>query len=303
MESSTSVEARRREVRRPKSDAAGPLVLGPMLRYIGETDATVWVETSAPGVVTVHADGRDWAAPTFAVKGHHYALVVVDALEPGGAWDYTVRIDGALVWPEPDSAVPTPAHPHHRPRPADPAALRLVPHDGAARPGGPPHQRCRRPAHPGARPRPRRGGVARPRGLPRRPGLRRRHVAGDARVHRRPPRHRRAARGGDQGLRGVRPPLPAGVGRRGQPVAAVHRAQLHDLRRPRHPRRLEHVVDVARGDQPHRVVARAPHGRPVLVLGLPAHRQPLAVAARRRRDLCPGARGGVRRASATLDGG
>ena len=27
----------------------GPLVLGPMLRYIGETDATVWVETSGPG--------------------------------------------------------------------------------------------------------------------------------------------------------------------------------------------------------------------------------------------------------------
>ena len=89
-------------------DDAGPLVLGPMLRYIGETDATVWVETSAPGVVTVHADSRDWAAPTFAVKGHHYALVVVDGLEPGGAWDYSVHIDGALVWPEPDSAFPPP---------------------------------------------------------------------------------------------------------------------------------------------------------------------------------------------------
>jgi phosphodiesterase/alkaline phosphatase D-like protein len=85
-----------------------PLVLGPMLRYIGETDATVWVETSGPGVVAVHADGRDWTAPTFAVKGHHYALVVVDGLEPGGSWDYTVSIDDTLVWPQPDSAFPPP---------------------------------------------------------------------------------------------------------------------------------------------------------------------------------------------------
>ena len=48
-------------------DAIAPLVLGPMLRYIGETDATVWVETSVSGVVTVHVDGRDWTAPTFVV--------------------------------------------------------------------------------------------------------------------------------------------------------------------------------------------------------------------------------------------
>ena len=100
------------------SDDRGPLVLGPMLRYIGETDATVWVETSGPGVVTVHADGREWAAPTFAVKGHHYALVVVDGLEPGGAW----RLRGAhrrsaRLAAEPDSAVSRrAAHRHPRPR-------------------------------------------------------------------------------------------------------------------------------------------------------------------------------------------
>ena len=28
------------------TDRDGTLVLGPMLRYIGETEATVWVETS-----------------------------------------------------------------------------------------------------------------------------------------------------------------------------------------------------------------------------------------------------------------
>src|SRR5690349_22833137 len=89
-------------------DLAGPLVLGPMLRYIGETDATVWVETASRAVVTVHADGREWSAPTFRVKGHHYALVVVDGLEPGGAWEYAVGIDGAPVWPEQGSEFPAP---------------------------------------------------------------------------------------------------------------------------------------------------------------------------------------------------
>src|SRR5829696_2382601 len=92
----------------PATGSASPLVLGPMLRYIGETDATVWVETSVAGVVTVRADGRDWTAPTFAVKGHHYALVIVDGLEPGGTWPYAVSIDGTPMWPEPDSALPPP---------------------------------------------------------------------------------------------------------------------------------------------------------------------------------------------------
>ena len=85
-----------------------PLVLGPLLRYIGETDATVWVETSRPAVVTVQADGREWRAPTFSVRDHHYALVVVDGLEPGGAWDYTVRVGDDHVWPEPGSPFPPP---------------------------------------------------------------------------------------------------------------------------------------------------------------------------------------------------
>src|SRR4051794_27737233 len=88
--------------------SASPLVLGPMLRHIGETEATVWVEPSVTGVVTVRADGRDWTAPTFVVEGHHYALVIVDGLEPGGTWPYTVSIDGTPVWPEPDSALPPP---------------------------------------------------------------------------------------------------------------------------------------------------------------------------------------------------
>jgi len=73
-----------------------------MLRFVGETEATVWVETSGPGVVEVlGARSR-----TFAVAGHHYALVCVDDLEPGAAYAYEVLVDGRRVWPEPDSPFP-----------------------------------------------------------------------------------------------------------------------------------------------------------------------------------------------------
>jgi hypothetical protein len=78
------------------------LVLGPILRYVGETDATVWVETSAPCEVDVL--GR--RERTFRVGGHHYALVVIDGLEPGRTYAYEVRLDGTLAWPEPGSAFP-----------------------------------------------------------------------------------------------------------------------------------------------------------------------------------------------------
>nr|WP_260439649.1 alkaline phosphatase D family protein [Humibacillus xanthopallidus] len=79
-----------------------------MLRYIGETDATVWVETSGADVVTVEADGREWRAPTFSVKGHHYALVVVDGLAPGDELPYAVRIGDEPVWPPAGHAFPPP---------------------------------------------------------------------------------------------------------------------------------------------------------------------------------------------------
>jgi len=89
-------------------DPASPLVLGPMLRFAGETEATVWVETAGRATVTVRAGDRHWSAPTFLVKGHHYALVVVDGLEAGGSWEYTVDVDGARVWPPDDDRFPAP---------------------------------------------------------------------------------------------------------------------------------------------------------------------------------------------------
>jgi PhoD-like phosphatase len=74
----------------------GPaLVLGPMVRYAGETEATVWVETDRECLVELL--GRQ--ARTFEVAGHHYGLVVLDGLTPGSAQEYTVTLDGILRWP------------------------------------------------------------------------------------------------------------------------------------------------------------------------------------------------------------
>jgi phosphodiesterase/alkaline phosphatase D-like protein len=84
------------------------LVLGPLLRYVDETSASVWVETREPATVTVTRGTDAASARTFAVHGHHYALVELDGLEPGTSETYTVAIDGATVWPEVASPYPTP---------------------------------------------------------------------------------------------------------------------------------------------------------------------------------------------------
>jgi hypothetical protein len=90
------------------STDGGPLVLGPLLRYVDDTSASVWVETRAPGMVTVRRGGASASAPTFAVHAHHYALVELDGLAPGTTEPYTVEVDGDTVWPEPGSPFPPP---------------------------------------------------------------------------------------------------------------------------------------------------------------------------------------------------
>ena len=82
------------------------LVLGPLLRYVDETSASIWVETRDRSRVTVRADDRTWRAVTFGVHGHHYALVEVDGLAPGSVQEYAVSIDDELVWPPADSPYP-----------------------------------------------------------------------------------------------------------------------------------------------------------------------------------------------------
>ncbi len=82
------------------------LRLGPLLRYVDETSATVWVETESAATVTVTAGEHRGEARTFRVHGHHYALVCVDGLEPGTSTEYAVHVDGERAWPEPDSPYP-----------------------------------------------------------------------------------------------------------------------------------------------------------------------------------------------------
>src|SRR5215470_1897520 len=84
------------------SDAAPRLVLGPLLRYVTETEATIWVETDRACQVGILGH----QARTFEVSGHHYGLVVIRGLEPGTACEYQVALDDAVRWPEPDSEFP-----------------------------------------------------------------------------------------------------------------------------------------------------------------------------------------------------
>ena len=112
------------------------LILGPLLRYAGTEDATIWVETDGPCRVEVDIEGADACSRrTFAVQGHHYALLHCTGLQPDGAAPYEVRLDGETVWPEPDSRVPAERHPHpqRQGRRADPDPVRLLPRGRAAR--------------------------------------------------------------------------------------------------------------------------------------------------------------------------
>jgi hypothetical protein len=88
------------------------LVLGPLLRHVGSSDATVWVETDAPCEVEVLVEcsfeGASHRARTFAVEDHHYALVLITDLEPGGSYEYAVALDGERVWPQEGDPLPPP---------------------------------------------------------------------------------------------------------------------------------------------------------------------------------------------------
>jgi hypothetical protein len=78
------------------------LVLGPVVRFVDPEEATVWVETDRPCEVEVLGA----ASSTFAVDGHHYALVCIGGLDPGSSHEYEVLLDGERRWPEPGSPFP-----------------------------------------------------------------------------------------------------------------------------------------------------------------------------------------------------
>ena len=82
-------------VRKGNSGVMAALVLGPMLRHVAD-EATVWVETDAACTVTILGVGD----PTFCVAGHHYALIVIEGLQPGTSTEYDVALDGDVRWPD-----------------------------------------------------------------------------------------------------------------------------------------------------------------------------------------------------------
>jgi PhoD-like phosphatase len=112
------------------------LVLGPLLRYVDATSATVWVEVDGPGLVTVTAGEHCATARPFAVHGHHYALVELTGLEPGTKTPYVVDVGDERVWPSsepeladfPPSVIPT-LEPRKALRMAFGSCRVSVPHD------------------------------------------------------------------------------------------------------------------------------------------------------------------------------
>ncbi|WP_456094145.1 DUF7800 domain-containing protein [Mycolicibacterium arseniciresistens] len=69
--------------------------VGPLLRHVGQTDATVWVETDQACRVEVLGSTAD----TFEVEGHHFAIVCVTGLDPEVEHPYEVHLDGVQAWP------------------------------------------------------------------------------------------------------------------------------------------------------------------------------------------------------------
>ena len=219
------------------------LVLGPLLRHVGHTDATVWVETDGSCTVEVLGHTED----TFLVAGHHYALVCIEGLEPGSSTAYDVKLDG-------DDGLAA-ARGRRRGRPP-PSRIRTISEEDSA-PGGLRVLPLRAPRR-GRRRRQLRGGraghlrQADGRRCPSRSGRTRcccsatrstptRRRSRTAGAHPRAARRQPGAGRADQGLRGVHLALRGVLDRPRRALAAVDDPVVDDLRRPRRRRRLEHL--------------------------------------------------------------
>ncbi|RAJ70326.1 PhoD-like phosphatase [Streptomyces sp. Amel2xB2] len=84
------------------------LRLGPLLRYVDEDTATIWIETDGPCEAEVRCDpgSAGGTARTWQIAGHHYALITVVGLEPGTETTYRLLLDGTEVWPASGSSLP-----------------------------------------------------------------------------------------------------------------------------------------------------------------------------------------------------
>ncbi|PWJ53280.1 PhoD-like phosphatase [Quadrisphaera granulorum] len=97
-----------------RSADAPELVLGPMLRHVDATSATVWVETSGPCTVCVEVGAGVLDVPvtasgaTWGVHGHHYAILVVHGLPEGSELPYRVLLGSAGLSSSPSGAADAP---------------------------------------------------------------------------------------------------------------------------------------------------------------------------------------------------
>ncbi|MGP3925451.1 alkaline phosphatase D family protein [Streptomyces sp. 8N616] len=125
------------------------LLLGPLVRYVDEDSATVWVETGRPCVVEVVCEGGAGrgTAHTWQIAGHHYALVTLVGLRPGATVPYRVLLDGRQVWPSPDDRYP-PSSIRTLPAPGNDAPLQVA--FGSCRWAAPPSDASHDPVGPDA---------------------------------------------------------------------------------------------------------------------------------------------------------
>ena len=75
------------------------ILVGPLLRYVDSTEATVWLEVSAPCRVTIRAGEQELSEPSWGVFGHHFAVLHLRDLPEGAETEYEVALDGEAAWP------------------------------------------------------------------------------------------------------------------------------------------------------------------------------------------------------------
>ena len=227
---------------------------GPAAPLRGRDEATIWVETDAP------VRGRGARLPRADVPRRRPPLrarPLSRGSSPASTTPYEVRLDGERVWPQdrtrrsrrassarrrPERAVPDRLGLLPRVRPARAAVLadaRTRTRAGArsTRCGCSPTDMCRQ--------RPRRRGRTRSscsatRSTPTRSRPTVREYIRSRRDVAVPPGET------DRRLRGVHAAVPRVVVGAAHPLAALDRALGDDLRRPRRPRRLEHVARLGR---------------------------------------------------------
>ena len=99
----------------PPAEGAPQIVVGPVQRFRdARGNVTVFLETDRPCEVRVDTEGRGGATHrmrTWAVHGHHYALVMLEDVPADRAVPYRVWLDDAPVWPDPDRDDPVSVFP------------------------------------------------------------------------------------------------------------------------------------------------------------------------------------------------